>query len=310
MSNPAILVEDENEQILLAFANAGSATDPGGLLIVRSRANLGSGDVVPAFSVMNAEEELLNFSVGGDGSVVLGMDISGSSSFENDAQLNIHDLDNHDYLVNVADFIGDTRWLSVRKTGEVGIGESGTTNTALTLFKDGGNTYLDLLAGTSYNKAIRFMSTSSSSQARHIITEASGDFVIDPGVSGGGGNDRLKITGDVQIGTDKPTTSTFINSTSGEHNLSVNGWIVSKKVMVQTTDWADKVFAADYTLKSLADVEAYISQHKHLPEIPSECEVLENGVDVGEMNKLLLQKVEELTLYVIDLQKQVDELKK
>ncbi len=54
----------------------------------------------------------------------------------------------------------------------------------------------------------------------------------------------------------------------------------------------------------------FIATHKHLPELPSECEVLEQGLDVAEMNKLLLQKVEELTLYMVDLQKQITELKK
>ena len=118
------------------------------------------------------------------------------------------------------------------------------------------------------------------------------------------------FTGNVQIGTVKPTLSAYVNSTSGESNLSVNGWIVSKKVIVETSNWADKVFANDYNLTNLADLEHYIKANNHLPEIPSECEVMEKGVDVGEMNRLLLQKVEELTLYVIAQQKQIDNLNK
>ncbi len=62
-------------------------------------------------------------------------------------------------------------------------------------------------------------------------------------------------------------------------------------------------------LPSLSEVESYITRHRHLPGIPSAKEVENNGVDLGEMNAKLLQKVEELTLYVIDLQKQIDELK-
>jgi hypothetical protein len=114
----------------------------------------------------------------------------------------------------------------------------------------------------------------------------------------------------VQIGTVKPTASQFINTTSGEHNISVNGWVVAKKVMVQTTDWADHVFEENYPLATLEQVESFIKENKHLPEIPSEKEVLENGIDTGEMNRLLLQKVEELTLYVIKQQKQIDEILK
>ena len=59
---------------------------------------------------------------------------------------------------------------------------------------------------------------------------------------------------------------------------------------------------------TLPEIEAFVSKYRHLPEIPSEAEVLENGVDVGEMNKLLLQKVEELTLHLIDLDKKYKSL--
>jgi hypothetical protein len=78
---------------------------------------------------------------------------------------------------------------------------------------------------------------------------------------------------------------------------------------VEITDWADKVFEKHYQLSSLNDVENYIQKNKHLPLIPTECEAIENGVDLGEMNKLLLQKVEELTLYTIQLHKDIELLK-
>jgi len=60
----------------------------------------------------------------------------------------------------------------------------------------------------------------------------------------------------------------------------------------------------------LSEVKQFITQNKHLPNVPSEAEVITHGVNIGEMNAILLQKVEELTLYIIDLQKQIDELKK
>jgi hypothetical protein len=71
--------------------------------------------------------------------------------------------------------------------------------------------------------------------------------------------------------------------------------------------WKDCVFEADYNLMSLKETEEFIKQNKHLPGIPSEKEVLENGINVGEMNALLLQKIEELTLYVIELEKKIEE---
>ena len=67
--------------------------------------------------------------------------------------------------------------------------------------------------------------------------------------------------------------------------------------------WADFVFEDDYSLMSLNELDNYIKVNKHLPEIPTTQEVEENGISVGEMNAKLLQKIEELTLYVIELQK-------
>jgi len=91
--------------------------------------------------------------------------------------------------------------------------------------------------------------------------------------------------------------------------LSVDGLILAKEVRVAvstTTHWADYVFAKGYKLKSLSDVEQYILKHKHLPDVPSAEEVKENGIDMLEMNSILLKKIEELTLYTIALQKQLD----
>lgn len=68
-------------------------------------------------------------------------------------------------------------------------------------------------------------------------------------------------------------------------------------------------FGAGYRLMPLGEVEDYISENGHLPQMPSAMEVEQEGADLGEMNRLLLQKVEELTLYIIDLQKQIEELK-
>jgi hypothetical protein len=91
--------------------------------------------------------------------------------------------------------------------------------------------------------------------------------------------------------------------------LAVNGKITCKEVEVTLTGWADYVFNDDYQLTPLSEVEKFIKENKHLEGIPSEKEIVENGLSVGEMNKQLMKKVEELTLYVIQLQKQVNELK-
>ncbi|MEI6060468.1 MAG: hypothetical protein WCR72_07140 [Bacteroidota bacterium] len=96
-----------------------------------------------------------------------------------------------------------------------------------------------------------------------------------------------------------------VGSPNSNSNLYVNGEIAANLVRVNTLQWWDKVFEKDYKLQPLSEVEAYINQHKHLPEIPSGTEVKANGMDVAQMNALLLKKIEELTLYVIDLEKKV-----
>lgn len=91
---------------------------------------------------------------------------------------------------------------------------------------------------------------------------------------------------------------------TGTSKLAVEGTIAARRIKVtQSGTWPDFVFDAGYKLPSLQDVEAYIKANKHLPEVPSAAEVAKDGLDVGEMNKILLQKIEELTLHVIEGEK-------
>ncbi len=92
----------------------------------------------------------------------------------------------------------------------------------------------------------------------------------------------------------------------GDAILSVSGKMVAQSCYVTAKHWADRVFDPGYRLTPLPDVEAYYLSHKHLKDIPTEQEVQENGIEVADMNCLLLQKVEELTRYVVELQKLVE----
>ncbi len=99
-----------------------------------------------------------------------------------------------------------------------------------------------------------------------------------------------------------------IGTTSPAYELAVNGTIRCKQLIVDT-GWSDFVFRDDYKLPPLSEVDQFIKQKGHLPGIPSEAEVKEKGVNVGDISSKLLQKIEELTLYVIDLKKENDILK-
>ncbi|MEL6988634.1 MAG: hypothetical protein AAGK97_12490, partial [Bacteroidota bacterium] len=94
-----------------------------------------------------------------------------------------------------------------------------------------------------------------------------------------------------------------------DYKLAVNGKIVTEEVLVQTrSDWPDYVFKSDYPLRDLSEVKRFIGEHKHLPEVPSEQEVYANGVQLGEMQKTLLKKIEELTLYIIQQEERIKKL--
>ena len=82
--------------------------------------------------------------------------------------------------------------------------------------------------------------------------------------------------------------------------LSVEGIIRARRVLVNNT-WADYVFETNYQLMPLADLETYITTKKHLPNVPTAQQVEKDGVDLGEINKILVEKVEELTLYIINI---------
>jgi hypothetical protein len=139
------------------------------------------------------------------------------------------------------------------------------------------------------------------------ITNSSINFFRGSGTSGGGisfstNNNqeqmRIDYVGNVGIGVTNPN-----------NKLDVNGTIHSKEVKVDMIGWSDFVFKKEYNLPTLTEVEKHINEKGHLENIPSEEEVLKNGINLGEMNAKLLQKIEELTLYMINQNKSIESLK-
>lgn len=110
----------------------------------------------------------------------------------------------------------------------------------------------------------------------------------------------IKTSGETGIGTSETTG----------YKLAVAGKIHAHEVKVEHPDmWYDFVFDDDYGLQDIYELEKFVQQNKHLPDVPCEVDVKENGINLGEMNGILLKKVEELTLYIIQQQKEIDYLK-
>lgn len=106
-------------------------------------------------------------------------------------------------------------------------------------------------------------------------------------------NQDLFVLGNLGVGTTSPT-----------HELDVRGTIRANEIVVNTTG-ADFVFADDYQLRPLSEVKTFIQENKHLPEIKSAQEMQENGVGINELQTQLLQKIEELTLYILQQEERI-----
>ncbi|WP_299535733.1 fibronectin type III domain-containing protein [Ulvibacterium sp.] len=180
-----------------------------------------------------------------------------------------------------------------------------TDNTAVTgykIYKDGvleatlGNVsthqVTGLTAGTSYNFTATALDAAGNespvSNAVSVTTNSSG---------GGGGtiwneaNSVASYTGNVAVGT---------GTVPNGYQMAIDGKLITEEVKVQLSgDWPDYVFAQFYDLPTLEEVEQHINEKGHLINMPSASEVEANGIELGEMNKLLLEKIEELTLYIL-----------
>jgi hypothetical protein len=119
-------------------------------------------------------------------------------------------------------------------------------------------------------------------------------------VANGAAAINIDPAGNVAIGTPDPLPG---------YKLSVNGNMKSRELVIETVGWPDYVFNTDYKLSTLNDLEKYIQQHKHLPNIPAAAEIEEHGLPVGDIQKKMMEKIEELTLYIIELNKEIQLLK-
>ncbi|MAG89066.1 helicase associated domain-containing protein [Zunongwangia profunda] len=185
-------------------------------------------------------------------------------------------------------------------SGNVGIGTTNPTK-ALDLlgdFRIAGNTFYRMSRRTS--KGIYFFRDGAASETG---TSSYGiEFKDD--IDTGKHFLSLKTAGKLRL-TLIPNGNVGIGTTTPDSRLAVNGNIHAQEVKVDMDGWPDFVFEKDYELPTLEEVQQYIKEHGHLENIPSANDVEENGISLGQMNARLLQKIEELTVYTIEQDKQL-----
>ncbi|WP_062057775.1 tail fiber protein [Sediminicola sp. YIK13] len=177
--------------------------------------------------------------------------------------------------------------------GNVGIGTTGPGAKLEVKSSNGLRTLLNM----NEQSAISFLPNNGNSYF-HISHGLNNDLVISQGGIVGGGNLMvIKNMGNIGIGTNSP-----------DSKLTVKGKIHVEEVKVDlSVPGPDYVFKDDYELRSLEEIQKFIKENGHLPNIPSAKEMEENGVELGVMNMKLLEKIEELTLYIISLEKKQEE---
>lgn len=150
---------------------------------------------------------------------------------------------------------------------------------------DGSGGYIEQVGTEISNSRLRLQSSKTGDTSNYA------QFILDPQY----GFSFMALgsaNGNVGIGTLTPA-----------EKLSVNGKIRAQEIKVEATNWPDYVFEPGFKVRNLEFLEEFIKENKHLPEIPSAAEVKAEGIELGEMNRILLKKIEELTLYLIEQNK-------
>ncbi|UTN03048.1 hypothetical protein L0669_17120 [Flavobacterium bizetiae] len=207
-----------------------------------------------------------------------------------------------------------TERMRIASNGNIGIGSespNGLLDIRRTTLNAGGQSVVNIIGST-------WAGDGASLVLNQLWNDQSYKTIID---NFGGNNAQtgsgLKVQTSYWNGTEVKTITSLtltpggnlgIGQTDPQNKLDVNGTIHSKEVRVDMLGWSDFVFKKEYNLPTLEDVEKHINEKGHLENIPNEEEVLKNGINLGEMNAKLLQKIEEMTLYMIDIKNKQSEL--
>lgn len=221
-----------------------------------------------------------------------------------------------DYALDVDGIIRVTENLIVGSdgsfSGDLSVNGSFTvSNATINQAKLGGITMKDATFGIYYNGSY-LMSLLGDTQEILLNGSVTADNLT---VSNTATTDNLTVANNSTIEGKLTTNELDVNNDvrigpNNEADLTVNGIVTAKEVVVRQNVWSDHVFNDKYELQSLEALEDYINNHNHLPGIPDEKTIKEKGINVSEMNAKLMEKIEELTLYTIKQQKVIKSLKK
>jgi hypothetical protein len=186
-------------------------------------------------------------------------------------------------------------------TGSIGIGVSGSYAGKVQIYSASLPGIKLQTTGASFGAGIFFQNLAPTANGNVYSTYANenGQLVI--------GNETTHFASFVISPNGNVGVGTFV---PGSFRLAVEGKIGAREVHVTNTNpWPDFVFEPTYKLTPLSEIEKFIKQNKHLPDVPSATDV-KDGIELGRMNAILLQKIEELTLHVIELNKKIETLER
>jgi hypothetical protein len=284
-------------------------------LSLKNGGNIGINNIDPLTKLHIAGGQDAGLTSSTNGYIMLGSSSSGNLI-----------IDNNEIIVRSGFTTAGTLNLQ-NDGGEVAIGARTTINKDGEALKlDGNNPTLRFYQNGAYRSTIGVSSANDLSLTTTggavFITPGGASAVINPS---GGGNVLISPTGggDVIV---NPNSGGYIqlNPTGGgqvvvgnvvaaasAYKLTVTGKVICEELKVKlSSSWPDYVFSKNYKLPALSEIEKFIEENKHLPNIPSAIEIEKNGIEVGDMQKRMMEKIEQLTLYIIDLKKEIDLLKR